>query len=63
MSFLCMKVLNWRDIGGPDWVWFTGAGDCACKVLEWGGLGGALDVYIGFKVALLFWARGEIIWS
>ena len=22
---------------------FTGAGDCACKVLEWGGLGGALD--------------------
>ena len=37
MSFLCMKVLNWRDIGGPDWVWFTGAGDCACKVLEWSG--------------------------
>ena len=42
---------------------FTGAGDCACKVLEWGGLGGALDVYIGCKVALLFWAKGEIIWS
>ena len=51
MSFLCM-VMNWRDIGGPDWVWFTGAGDCACKVLEWGGLGGALDVYIGVGAKL-----------
>ena len=31
---------------------FTGAGDCACKVLEWGGLGGALDVYIGVGAKL-----------
>ena len=63
MSFLCLKVLKWRDIGGLDWVWFYWRWRCACKELGQVGFKGFKSKLLPCEVAEPWEVRGLVLES
>ena len=63
MSFLCIKVLKWRDIGGLDWVWFYGRWRCACKELGQVGFRGFKSKLLPCEVVEPWEVRGLVLES